>query len=279
MIVDECALSESGFVVVRQVLSAEECDRIAEVAIVESSTRESMAHSDTMWRLRTDPRIIHIFEQIWKTVDLVCSFDGMTIRQAGDIDAFVLDWHVDQDSRHGAGRCCVQGVLALSESSHVTGCTAFLTGSHKCHEALCEKYEDTCCEWEAFDVSASDPLLANCTEAVPALQKGDVLLWDSRCVHRVLYPDNPRESCRVVAYICMLPTHMTDADTRARRKRAYEQGVATTHWPSYVLDRGDARTDAHEWCDACDQTRALVMGNNRPRMSERRRQERSGVFS
>ena len=263
-------LRDNGFAVIRKALTPEECHRIHVQGKEETRNLPHMSHSQTMWGLRQSKNLRRIFEALWETDDLLCSFDGMYMRDAGEKTSFTIDWHVDQDSRHGEGIQCAQGLLAIVPSNKDSGCTSFLKQSHLDHARLCRKYEDKTQAWEAFSVSKRDRIFKSRTEEVsPALEAGDFLIWDSRCLHRVCAPLSSRTHARVVAYVTMIPASKANARALRDRKRAYECGISTTHWPSYVCDRGEESRPLRKWSEASQDVKDLIMGKAPPRMCNR----------
>lgn len=58
-----------------------------------ASTHEKMA-----WEARTEPKIVEIFEKLWGTEELLCSFDGMNISMPNRKDLNWSPWpHCDQN--------------------------------------------------------------------------------------------------------------------------------------------------------------------------------------
>lgn len=55
-------------------------------------------HTQVMWDLRQDPRIVNVFAQIWNTSDLIVSMDGISLMCPPEIKEIHLEpWpHVDQ---------------------------------------------------------------------------------------------------------------------------------------------------------------------------------------
>lgn len=236
-------MNRDGWLVVRNVLSASECDRALSEMRDDPSCHH--AHSDLMWRMRTHPRVQAAFAAAWgcREEALVSSFDGASLRDPGDAP-FVLDWHVDQNSTHDAGRVCLQAVLALTDVDASTGGTALLTGSHADHEALCRRLCDpheSEEEWEFLSVPHGDPVLQQHSECQPCLVAGSMLMWDSRTVHRVVAPAEPESTSRAVVYLSMVPRSFVSDDVLRLRAKAFREGVATTHWCSRFVDRGAAR--------------------------------------
>jgi hypothetical protein len=66
---------------------------------------------------------------------------------------------------------------------------------------------------------------------------GDLILWDSRTVHGGQVgtgrPEtNEPQLARLTQTVCMIPRKWADADTLEWRRKAFEQGLGTTHWPN-----------------------------------------------
>lgn len=262
-------LKEDGFAIVKGVLSRDECATFYSEARKEMIQRPHMGHSKVMWNMRLNPNLRHVFETCWDTQDLISSFDGLTSRDAGVSRSFTIGWHVDQDSRHGKGLQCVQGLVAILPSNKDSGSTSLLKGSHLVHETLSNRYEDRGDEWESFMVPNKNKIFSSCEIISPNLEAGDLLLWDSRCLHKVAAPESPMTHPRMVAYVSMMPAWKASAKTLRDRKLAYETGILTTHWASYVCDRGEEHSPHLKWKDTSAEIQNLVMGKNHPRMCSR----------
>ncbi|EMC99729.1 hypothetical protein BAUCODRAFT_348165 [Baudoinia panamericana UAMH 10762] len=98
-------LEENGYVVIPNVIPQSSCDTFQELALQLESfhgfkrddittwtdehlpfgvkgglyNRYSVNHEAFVWKIRTEPGIIKIFEQIWRTDDLIASFDGINV--------------------------------------------------------------------------------------------------------------------------------------------------------------------------------------------------------
>ncbi|KAK1070466.1 hypothetical protein LTR12_008729 [Friedmanniomyces endolithicus] len=127
-------LEENGYVVVPNVIPQASCDQFVESSLhwLESfphgfkrddrSTwdeehlpsghkgglynRYSVNHEAFVWKIRTEPGIIKVFEQIWGTEDLITSFDGLNVSlpvnpKTGRTDiSETAPWpHIDQNPR------------------------------------------------------------------------------------------------------------------------------------------------------------------------------------
>lgn len=57
-------------------------------------------HEKMAWEARTEPAIIEVFEKLWGTKELICSFDGMNISMPNREDVKWSPWpHCDQNPR------------------------------------------------------------------------------------------------------------------------------------------------------------------------------------
>ena len=59
----------------------------------------------------------------------------------------------------------------------------------------------------------------------PHLNPGDLLIFDSRVIHRVI----PQKK-RSVAYISMVPRRFISNLIERQRKKAFKKNLTTTHW-------------------------------------------------
>ena len=237
------SMDRDGFKIVPNVLTAAECDAILQSFESDESTQN--AHSSVMWNLRCHPKVQDVFCKIWNCTsdDLLSSFDGAGYRYLGQEDDGI-GWHVDQNSTHDLGMVNVQGVLSINGMNARTGGTVLLAGSHTDHEQVCarncdEEEEDS--SWEFVPISDEDEIFDKCSIVQPVVHKGEMLVWDSRLVHRCMPPADADHTARVVVYMSMVPrSHASDSILRMRRW-GYSQGVATTHWCSRFVDRGVER--------------------------------------
>ena len=225
-------MERDGFEVVRGVISPEEATTFGTEGLREREVRKHMAHSDTMWQLRTHPNVLSLFRRLWGCSEIVTGFDGFGVSH-GD---FVLPWHVDQ-TRPSASCVGIQGIMALSTHDASTGGLSLMVGSHRQHAAILENERYSEGEWEYHEVNI-ERLRGVGDTFTPRLSPGDVCVWDSRTVHRVVEGNGSRVR-RVTAYLSFEPrSHVSDA-TALQRRNALEKGIATTHWASRFVDRGD----------------------------------------
>ena len=184
--------------------------------------KDNRTHSRTMWKLRKEVK--KHYENLWNTSDLVSCFGGNVI----DYDNFTLPWHVDQNSTHGNEIRSIQGIVALSASN----ATQLLSGSHKYFKSLSHRCtSNNPYEWEYYEIPNNDYIWKKGLEIVtPQLNPGDMLLFDSRTIHRVIEHDK-----RSVAYISMVPRSFLSNLIERLRKKAYFKSMCTTHWCEKLL--------------------------------------------
>lgn len=179
------------------------------------------AHSNTMWELRY--KIKKYFVKIWNTNKLVSSYDGCSLDSK-----FNLDWHIDQNMSHGNELSCVQGVLALTNSTS----TDLLIKSHNYFTEFgnrCTSYNNN--EFESYIIPYYDDIWKKNLQIFTAkLNAGDLLLFDSRIIHRVV-----SREIRSVVYISMVPRLFVSKDIQKKRQIGFKNGIQTTHWCSRFI--------------------------------------------
>ena len=127
---------------------------------------------------------------------------------------------------------------------HENGGTVLLHRSHVHHVGLSKRVDPDADSdaWEYFPVPPGDDIFSQCKKKVGVeLSPGQMLLFDSRTVHRVRGPTDPLGTERVVAFVSMTPASFASKDTLRQRRQAFRLGIPTTHWPHRFVDRGDDR--------------------------------------
>lgn len=237
-------LDTHGYAVVRSAVAEELVEEwLCTLRTVDGADH---AHSDLLWTVRQNPGVLRVFSDAWGGLpaeSLSVGYDGAAYRPPHH-PGLVLDWHVDQDGSHPPGRVCVQGVLALTHVNASSGGTVLLPASHLHHESLVRTRSSTRGvkdEWEFVPVWSKHAVFDACPAPVqPILRPGDLLVWDSRLLHRVV-PPLDEQTHRGVVYLSMVPTEWISDDVRRTRRAFYDEGVSTTHWSTRCVDRDDER--------------------------------------
>ena len=215
----------------------------------------NVGHSMLCWFLRCLPRVRTVFESIWKTNELIVSFDGINIFRPTTEDSSRRTrsdwWHVDQ-GRFKMGRHAIQGFVSLTDATPATGGLCVIPGSHTSHEDLMTYAATNDRDHVRVPSPEINPLCRH-PKLVRCLA-GDLVLWDSRTVHcnTPALADaltvrsegaahRPAAHCsdrllRVAAYVCMLPAKTLSAEARDRRRLAFAARIGTTHWPDHFVD-------------------------------------------
>ncbi|BEI92616.1 uncharacterized protein CcaverHIS019_0502440 [Cutaneotrichosporon cavernicola] len=266
-------LERDGYVVVPNVIPEEECAAFREAALewLESfpygfkrddrSTwadehlpfgttgglynRYAVNHEAFVWRIRTQPGILDVFNQIWGTDDLIASFDGMNtsipinaISGRTDISQTPAWPHIDQNPRRIDRFELYQGIANMSPNGPDDGGLCVLKGSHLLHDKhfsdiggfrpeadLGEKensyrYPPQDFEWYKNHGAEVVKVCAN---------EGDLILWDSRTVHWNRSPTGTQT--RFVSYVCYAPRSRMSEDELETKLEVFRNREGTTHWP------------------------------------------------
>lgn len=195
-----------------------------------------VSHLQFIWDLRTNPNIINIFKEIWKTDDLEVSFDGINIiRPKKYIDEIEEWFHIDQSSLK-KGLHCVQGFVNLEDCFENDSSLLLYEKSHNFHEDLFKNNKKTInCDY--YNLDDEDINYINELELKKIkinAKKGSLILWDSRVIHCNCSPNHYDIKFRYVIYICMTPSILSNDKNREKKRKALDQLLSTTHWPHDV---------------------------------------------
>lgn len=193
-----------------------------------------VGQSAASWFVRTRKTVRSVFAHIWRDDDLITSFDGVNVFRPWHhgFQKTSGGWfHVDQ-GRTMRNLQCVQGFVSLTNQGADTGGLVVIPGSHKHHDEVCQLAED---DQDYIEPSPNHPLLAMPKRLV-ACRAGDLVLWDSRCLHcnspALVEPSAPVDKLlRAVIYVCMTPRAWSSAEDLSIRRQGYEINVTTSHWP------------------------------------------------
>eukprot|EP00449_Zooxanthella_nutricula_P054523 CAMPEP_0198563690 /NCGR_PEP_ID=MMETSP1462-20131121/99142_1 /TAXON_ID=1333877 /ORGANISM="Brandtodinium nutriculum, Strain RCC3387" /LENGTH=127 /DNA_ID=CAMNT_0044294641 /DNA_START=13 /DNA_END=396 /DNA_ORIENTATION=- len=117
-------------------------------------------------------------------------------------------------------------------------------------------------------VSVADPVLQTGTRLVCA-EAGDLILWDSRCVHcntpGVLEEEDKVSSdelLRLASYVCMTPAAWACEETLALRRQAFVRNMVATHIPHEMhdLEAGPEWMAEKDWDRTPELQRHLIVG-------------------
>eukprot|EP00931_Biecheleriopsis_adriatica_P073453 TRINITY_DN47736_c0_g1_i1.p1 TRINITY_DN47736_c0_g1~~TRINITY_DN47736_c0_g1_i1.p1 ORF type:complete len:441 (-),score=84.21 TRINITY_DN47736_c0_g1_i1:147-1469(-) len=269
--------------------------------------------SDFCWHARLLPKVKQAFASLWGCSDLLVSFDGGNVfrpwTQRPEWRTQGSWWHIDQNffMPGKVTRVSVQGLLTFTDATPRTGGLCVVPGSHQQFREVCERSCAQKLPRNFVPVQPGDPVIALGTRLVCA-KAGDLVLWDSRCVHcntpGILEAETAKNSCescaddlmsssenmsaattvssaessadpmpellRVVSYVCMAPAAWASDDVVSRRKDAFIKNVTANHWP-YEL-HGDHLVPSwparRKWNHASDTQKHLIVGMSSPLLAD-----------
>eukprot|EP01125_Pyxidicula_operculata_P020424 TRINITY_DN753_c0_g1_i2.p1 TRINITY_DN753_c0_g1~~TRINITY_DN753_c0_g1_i2.p1 ORF type:complete len:331 (+),score=76.77 TRINITY_DN753_c0_g1_i2:30-1022(+) len=210
---------------------------------------DAVGHSEFMWFVRSIPNVQKIFSNIWKTDELITSFDGFCLQRPWEYNEgwrTATGWfHLDQNAFIKPGKECVQGFLNFHPAGVEDGGLCVVPKSHTIFNDIF-KSRPNLEKRGHFILLKEDKALWN--HELPAAnlhpikiccEPGDFVLWDSRVIHcnapastaRKVSPDETLPPRRLVAYVCMTPATRLTHIVRKNRIQAYKTGQTTSHWP------------------------------------------------
>lgn len=201
----------------------------------------NVGHMQAIWDVRSNPKVTGVFENIWGTDNLACSFDGMSMGLAPEItnqgwDHNMRGWlHLDQSPARN-GFECVQGWVTPVRVEEGDASLTVLSGSHKFHAEFADTFDlrNNKADWYKLTPEHVQWYKdKGCQQVTITCPQGSMVLWESRTVHAGKGPVKGRfrPKNRMVAYISMMPDTLTPAD-RLKKQKAILEGRMTTHWAS-----------------------------------------------
>lgn len=201
-------------------------------------------HNPLSWRIRQNQNIIDKFRDIWKTNDLLTSFDGISISLP--CEQTHRGWHNGKEWFH-SDQCfkrssfeCAQGFVNLFDVSENDGTLRVLRKSHKLHKSFQENFKitessDWCLLNEEQKKFYSDRLGKDSDICVKA-PAGSLVLWDSRTIHQGMEPQKERQkdNIRCVPYVCMTPAKLASQVQIKKRIKYFEERRTCNHVPHKV---------------------------------------------
>jgi ectoine hydroxylase-related dioxygenase (phytanoyl-CoA dioxygenase family) len=200
----------------------------------------SIGHSQYVWDIRQNQKVVDVFQKIWDQEELLVSFDGVSVHLPPEITKRGWyrgnDWfHTDQSSKK-EGLCCVQGMITLYDVNPGDATLRVMKGSHNYHqdfftshniEEKNDWYKIKPEELDYFDQFEKNSVMA---------KAGSLILWDSRTFHQGVEPrkERPNQSFRGIVYVCMTPKSWSDNKNILKKQKAFNEMRMTTHWPHKV---------------------------------------------
>jgi hypothetical protein len=181
-----------------------------------------VSHQKFAWYIKTRKTVQNAFKRIWKTDELVTSFDGCCYMSPTPMKDSCWT-HTDQTPK---GNRCYQGFVSLTENADRT--LVVYDKSHLLHE----KYMKGKPEGKHWCLIDPDYLKTiEHTKRILHVKAGSLVVWDSRCFHQNQVGVNIET--RLVQYVCFMPAHDKLNTDKMHEKRVhyYETRRMTSHWP------------------------------------------------
>lgn len=197
-----------------------------------------VGHTQASWDVRQNPKVVKIFQDIWKTPDLLVSFDGMSFNippEDTNKGWHRQTWyHTDQSFTRNKFECVQSWVTSLRVKNK-DATLGFLEKSHKYHKGFAEKFGVTdTSDW--YKLGSTEELEfytyeKGCKECRIQCLKGDLVLWDSRTIHCGVEPLKTRKepNFRNVIYVCYLPKDRFTPTEIKKKQKALQELRTTTH--------------------------------------------------
>ena len=199
------------------------------------------SHTRAVWKVRANAKILAIFARLYKTDDLLVSFDRVCIHKPSANQKSQKKWlHIDQ-AYATQGFRCVQGFVTLEDMPAEGGTLQYIPGSAAYHKEFFEAFparKKVTDDWLKFTEKELEwfrgkGLKVDAPSRVAA-KAGQLVLWDSRTVHCGAYAQPGFQHLwRWVVYVCYAPRKKGTPENLLKKKRsAFEEGRQTSHWPA-----------------------------------------------
>jgi hypothetical protein len=272
----ESVIREKGVAIVRNVLDEKECDELVsgmwgflehatgafpeEKRIIRTEEKSwcnltelfpmhsmliqhwGIGHTQCVWDVRQNPKVVEVFRELWKTPDLLVSFDGASFHMPHETTRKGFyrgnSWfHTDQrlsDSKFQ----CVQGWVTGLDVNEGDATLAVLCGSQNFHADYAKRFNYSTEKMDWHKISSHEELEffvreKNCPRVSIKCPKGSLVLWDSRTMHCGQESLRSRKvpNFRCIAYICMIPRSLATPKEIIKKQKAFTDKRTTSHWP------------------------------------------------
>jgi len=232
----------NGYVVVRNAVPREQCDRLA--SFLWEFEEKDPANTETwytppraemqmkeltntgmvevynhqyLWDNRQYPKVHAAFADIWGTEKLWVTIDranlNLPIRPGHDYKAFI-HWDYDPETKPEN----VQGVLALADQDDEN------MGGFQCIPELFRNY-DTWKLTQPTDRNRFQPDTTGFEPVKVKMKAGDLLIFNSLLAHGIR-ANRSGDKVRLAQYISMMPAQEDNAELRAWRIRSWRDRIA-----------------------------------------------------
>jgi ectoine hydroxylase-related dioxygenase (phytanoyl-CoA dioxygenase family) len=200
----------------------------------------NIGHSQALWNIRQNPKIINIFSEFWNTDDLMVSFDGMSFSPPHEITGRGyykknLWFHTDQSFQRNQFECIQSWVTAYNvEEGDST--LYILENSHLFHSEFAEQFNESTKEKKDYyklnNTELNFYIEKKCTPTKIVCPAGSLVLWDSRTIHcgTEALKTRTNTNFRCVAYLSYMPRHLSTKQSNSKKRiHAFENMRTCSH--------------------------------------------------
>jgi ectoine hydroxylase-related dioxygenase (phytanoyl-CoA dioxygenase family) len=192
-----------------------------------------IGHQRHAWYIRTRKTVQDIFKNLWKTDDLVVSFDGSCWLDKNIAKKDNIWTHSDQ-APDKKDLKCYQGFVSLTENKERT--FVVYEKSHKLHEIYVKEKElKGSKDWFLIEKEYLEKIKD--TKKILHVKAGSLVIWDSRTFHQNQYGKSDSEE-RIVQYISFLPKKNRSEKMKEKRIKYFNERRTTSHWAYPVKVNG-----------------------------------------
>lgn len=175
--------------------------------------------SDFMWHLRTNSRIKSIYQKLFQTPDLVTSLDGFSLFVSPKQKS--PSWlHIDQNPKNSI--YSIQGSYNYLPVTENDAGLVIVPKSHLSYKPEVDHNKD----WIVVDNKEFKP-----KQKKLLIPKNCFTLWNSKLIHaNEGFKTKTNNFNRLTCYLTYLNKDLRSLEVLEKRKKAYLNGDATSHW-------------------------------------------------
>lgn len=193
------------------------------------------------WEARQNQKAIDIFSYLWKTNDLLVSFDGSSLHLPPEITNrgwYHKSWyHTDQSYTRNKFEC-VQSFVTLRDINDGDATLAVMESSNKYHEHFKNTFGiNNKDDWYKLSENQEKYYFdKGCKYKRIKCPKGSMVFWDSRTIHCGVEPLKNRNSSniRAVVYLCYSPKKLITEKNLEKKQNAFNNLRTTNHYPCSI---------------------------------------------
>jgi uncharacterized protein (TIGR00661 family) len=239
------ALINDGYVIIRNIYEDDsQLLRMIHELSNESNTTNGffdLYHDDLLAKIRQNEKIYEAFAEILDEPKLWVMFDRIIHVVKAEQE---LPLHVDQNPHTHPHFHGVQGLLALTDNTDASGTLTLISGSHKWFHRY-KEWSNEQQGWVQYNGADADEMRRNETRIY--LNKGDLVIWDSRLTHS-RYSPKVYTTPRTLVMISYIKVPPDSEELRQERVRAFNRGIGVYNHDAGLRKTGGTTTPSLRVC-------------------------------